>query len=695
MRKIFLTCIFAVILSLSASVSIVEAGFFSSTFPSLTRGLVGHWTFDGKDITNGRLNDISGNGNHGYFSSIATSTFYQPGKIGQAGNFDGVDDYVIIPESGSSLELTTSMTLSVWVYLSVLPGDYKGIIEGQADGNRYLLYTTNSNKVAVFINTPDGIFHTDDASHAPLSLGWNYITATYDGASLKIYTGGVSQYSVLATGSIRTDGFETRIGRYSNRHLKGFIDDVRIYNRDLSAREIKMLYNQGASTKQSTSISPQTAGPVGLSTGLVGHWTFDGKDMLNGVMLDKSGNGNTGRFQNISTSTFFKAGKIGQAGSFDATDDYVNLGTNFSSVLEITQCAWIKLNSAGSYPIILSSKAGADTTEIRFGGGDRLPHFLYNNQFIGGSTPVELGVWNHICGTTDTATKRLYVNGVQVAQAGLGGSNASHGQSYIGFRESHGVYFPGLIDDARIYNRALSAVEIKQLYNQSSATKQGSTILPQTSGATGIDAGLVGRWTFDGKDMTNGRLNDVSGNGNYGNFSNISTSTFFQAGKMGQGVNFDGVDDTIAVKQFTGFADPSTEASVTFWAKPIFSGVNNNFLDFSSGPGNRFLIHFPYSGDVYWDFGDFNGGGRLSTSFNSSWYGVWAQYSFTAKNGVAMKIYRNGVEIASASNPTNSFARGVTLPIIGSQYKGYIDDIRIYNRALSAAEVLQLYSQGK
>jgi len=56
------------------------------------------------------------------------------------------------------------------------------------------------------------------------------------------------------------------------------MDDVRIYNRALSTDEITKLYNQGAATKQAS-----TKTPVDLQTGLTGHWTFDGPDMINNV----------------------------------------------------------------------------------------------------------------------------------------------------------------------------------------------------------------------------------------------------------------------------------------------------------------------------------------------------------------------------------------------------------------------------
>ena len=116
--KLSLTLLTLFFLSLSS----VQAGTISKPpyLLTLNSGLVGHWTFDGANITNGRINDISGQGNHGNTVSIATSTFYTVGKIGQGLNFDGVDDYVSKVVTNSSVLLykdgnLTTRSVSFWV----------------------------------------------------------------------------------------------------------------------------------------------------------------------------------------------------------------------------------------------------------------------------------------------------------------------------------------------------------------------------------------------------------------------------------------------------------------------------------------------------------------------------------------------------------------------------------------------------
>src|SRR3990167_6889266 len=75
---------------------------------SLKSGLVGHWTFDGKDLNTGAAMDASGQGNHGALVNMSTSTSRVPGKFGQALKFDGVDDRVSIANPISDLSSVNS-----------------------------------------------------------------------------------------------------------------------------------------------------------------------------------------------------------------------------------------------------------------------------------------------------------------------------------------------------------------------------------------------------------------------------------------------------------------------------------------------------------------------------------------------------------------------------------------------------------
>ena len=80
-----------------------------NTNPDLERGLVGHWTFDGADITSDQVLDRSGGANHGGFFGGATTSAAAAGAVGQAFSFDGVNDYVeVMNESNFDFEIGRS-----------------------------------------------------------------------------------------------------------------------------------------------------------------------------------------------------------------------------------------------------------------------------------------------------------------------------------------------------------------------------------------------------------------------------------------------------------------------------------------------------------------------------------------------------------------------------------------------------------
>src|SRR3989344_4635429 len=83
-----------------------------TTNPDLKNGLVGHWTFDGPDLKQNAA-DVSGQGNTGYLTNF-TSTTTTRGKLGQALQFDGVDD-LINAGSADNLDNLAAITVSAWV----------------------------------------------------------------------------------------------------------------------------------------------------------------------------------------------------------------------------------------------------------------------------------------------------------------------------------------------------------------------------------------------------------------------------------------------------------------------------------------------------------------------------------------------------------------------------------------------------
>ncbi|MFA7171519.1 MAG: LamG domain-containing protein, partial [Candidatus Paceibacterota bacterium] len=189
-------------------------------------------------------------------------------------SFDGVDDYINVG-TDSSLNTGAYETVSAWVKRDNQLELYGGIYSDGGTDRRILI----SSSVLLAQYKIGGIVYSASVSSSYIPFGvWTHTVFTYDGTEICLWVNGVKRASTPATGIIRNPYQFFRIGWGHNEtyHFTGSIDDVRIYNRALSADEISDLYN----------------GNQIDDAGLVGYWGFD--EGIGSTTADLSGNGNTG-----------------------------------------------------------------------------------------------------------------------------------------------------------------------------------------------------------------------------------------------------------------------------------------------------------------------------------------------------------------------------------------------------------------
>ena len=223
-------------------------------------------------------------------------------------------------------------------------------------------------------------------------------------------------------------------------------------------------YNAATQVTQDIAITPAVCTPP--VSGLISWWKG------NGDANDSYGS-NNGTLMNGAT---FAPGKVGQAFSFDGTNQYVVTPDSPSLDLssQFTLQAWINPLSVPHDAAIISKVGGAGGNNgYQFGISPSLvPGCQFNasgepwsaNAVNGGTTP--LNVWSHIACTYDNDNLRVYVNGVLVGSSTIGPKNVVNSSSTLrisGDDNDH-VYFTGRIDEPQIYNRALSAAEIAAIY---------------------------------------------------------------------------------------------------------------------------------------------------------------------------------------------------------------------------------------
>jgi hypothetical protein len=217
-------------------------------------GLVLYLTFD--EGSGNIVYDYSGNGNNGTLyngSNICSNPpnsgcpTWVDGKFGKALRFDGVDDYVSVPDS--PILNPSTVTLCTWVKIFNYSTAYQSIVnKGLGGGTRYQLriqpYPYNKFEVSI----GNGSNYTMVSSLTTVNLNtWYFVAATADGSTVKIYVNGRVENSKSQIAPITSVNQFLVVGaRDDNKQwLNGTIDEVMIFNRSLTDDEIKFLYQEG------------------------------------------------------------------------------------------------------------------------------------------------------------------------------------------------------------------------------------------------------------------------------------------------------------------------------------------------------------------------------------------------------------------------------------------------------------------
>ncbi|MDP3988716.1 MAG: LamG domain-containing protein, partial [bacterium] len=214
----------------------------------------------------------------------------------------------------------------------------------------------------------------------------------------------------------------------------------------------------------------------------------------------------------------------------------------------------------------------------------------------------------------------------------------------------------------------------------------------------GIDDGLVAHWTFDGPDVDwgTGIVTDTAG-ANNGSMSGIATSTGPVGGPMGQGLEFDGVDDYVDAGNMGSF--PSAGA-ISFWMNPSVVVDNNNAFDTANNANTGIRFEEASTGSFKVVIA-YVGASDIHTYLASGLaVGVWRHVTLTWNTGTNTVVgYLDGLQVFSESQtnwPTTLPAVTIGAGLTRSRlWNGSLDDVRIYNRALSTDEVNQLYQLGR
>ena len=513
-------------------------------------GLVAYYPFSSN------ANDSSGSGNNGTIYGGVSPTADRFGFAGAAYQFDGTG-YILIPDA-SSFQSGLSYTISVWFQINGEgPNDWLGLV------SKATASTLNDAGPRILLNdTPPGSGHIDFAGVGGI-LQWNrwyHAVLVNDGTSL---------YWYLNDTLLHTDSPVPSSWTFSNanpitlggqngafRTFNGKLDEVRIYNRPLSASEVAKLYSASLPTPETLPFE------YSVDAHTLGLWHLD--ESSGSTAIDDLGINN-----GVVSGTTIVPGRFGYCRYFNAPSDNVSL--TFASsykIQDFTMEAWVMptcaapISCGGQNPCAIG---GTDGKQVSDGGMalGMYPDLRYvtetrgsngtNSMLITSPIPAEIGKWTHVAATRKSdgtnTTLELYVNGVVVASGYFPGSQAQFtntGHIYFGdlgdnLGNGHRRWF-GYIDEVRFSNVARDPKEFNlQLPpTQLSATATSSAVnLTWQNGGGAI--GLLRYRIYRGLDSSAVVLVDSSDGVVYSDTSLPSNKQYFYRVSSVDSSGFEGV----------------------------------------------------------------------------------------------------------------------------------------------------------
>jgi hypothetical protein len=250
--------------------SLLQAQNLPSYLPA--NGLVGWWPF------NGNANDESGNGNNGTVNG-ATLTTDRFGNAGKAYGFDGLSNYIEVPDN-STIDLTNQFTIAVWAKINDLNpnsslGEPTRTMIGKPRSSAstgYLLSSIDYNTPTFSVGLNNDIQNLGTRSFGSLDVGqWTFVVATYDGNDCRLYKNSQFNNSNFFSITLLNSSESLFFGKefvenaeYS-RWYKGTLDDIAIYNRALTQQEITNIYSATSTGGGSNNPYASLSWPQGIS----------------------------------------------------------------------------------------------------------------------------------------------------------------------------------------------------------------------------------------------------------------------------------------------------------------------------------------------------------------------------------------------------------------------------------------------
>ncbi|MFD4997938.1 LamG-like jellyroll fold domain-containing protein [Streptomyces buecherae] len=496
-----------------------------------------------------------------------------PGAVRTGLKLDGTSGYAAtdIPV----VDTDRGFTVSAWVQLDTVP-DHAAIIAAQPGNHRpgFELYYSAVYQRWVFnqysSDAPDAsVVRAMAAQPGGVRAGvWTHLVGSFDstGQRLQLFVNGtrVGETTYPTAWNARR-GLRIGAGSYSGKadsFFPGTIDELQIFDKGISPEEVTRLY------------AKETIGDPGRPAKAI----FPLDEESGATEVTAHGGVLPARFHGGAAPG--NPGVAGNALTLDGTDDYARVGApHLNSSRSFAVALWAKLpeTKPGRAAVAISQggthKAGF---ELYYSAAyqrwvfdqhaDDTPSAAAVRAMQPEGTTAPGGQWTHLAGVHDTVadTLTLYVNGQKAGSTKLGGGWYAAGPMFIGagsYDQKPGNFFPGQIDDVRLFDRPVAEGEVLQLFRAR----------PR----------IQGRWKFEEAAGTPVTSPDASA---HNRSATLHGGATIGAGMLGDGgLSLDGVNDYAATAKLP--MDTGSSYTVTAWAQAAATPQGNATL--LSGEGNQ------------------------------------------------------------------------------------------------------------
>ena len=612
----------------------------------------------------GNTNDQSSYANHATVNgAVLTQDRFNYSNRAMA--FNGVQSSV---RANNAPQLNSAnTTISFWVKVNQLPGQGEVFLLSHGGWQeRWKISLPAHGKPVFTTNSSGGIKDMDTDSVALVPGQWRHLTMVHDGANDKIYVNGVLKNTKAATGALNNTTKPLGIGYDPidvTNYFNGSLDEVTLFNVALTDAQVTALY-----TAQNT--APVMVNERVAAYSLNGSG-FDSSAYANHATLnkvknttDRFGYGNAALEFNGSTSTVKASNNQALNSPYTTISFWVKVkalpvnGESFLLSFGGWQERW-KISLPAHGKVVFTTNHTLGISDMDAGDGNNLP----------------LGVWKHVVMTHDGAFDRIFIDGMEKAEKIVVGTLKSTTHPFgIGYDPiDNGSFFNGSLDDVAIYNYAMNEAEAMALYT-------GQSTFPGTTSELVADYKL------------NGNGNDDSQFANHATGNAIPAANRFGLGSNAMG--FTGTDSLVAANSIALQTDNTT---VSFWVKVNqLPAQGEVYLLSNGGWQERWKISLPAHGKPVFTTNSTAGIKDMDTDSVPLPVGAWRHVA-VVHDGISNKIFINGAlkksisDTGSLKKTAQPFGIGYNPIDGGGNFIGELDDLQVYNKALTDAEIAALY----